>query len=256
MRAGQARRRRIGGRMQCTGGLAEGGGEHPIAQHLHCRYGESRLERTADAAQGRARVRVLRLERRRRGRHDECAVPAPAAGGDAVLRARPRRVLRFPGGPPDRLARRRRRAAAVVARELVRLRGAPERQRHRGDGRHRAAEPLEALLAQRRRGGARERRRARRHARRLPGRHAAHPPGARDRLGRRRARRPARPRTVGLRGPDRHRRRHPRRLQGGRHRRRRACGRPSRTTSRSRPTRRRRSRCSRASRCCWTRTST
>ena len=161
-------------------------------------------------------MRVLRLERRRRGGDAERAVPAPAAGREAVLRARPGRLLRLPGSPPDRLAARAAGAAPVMAGELLLLGSAAERQRHRRDDRHRAAEPLEALLAHGDRGGARERRGADRHARRVPGRHAAHPPGAGDRVGRRRAGRPARPRAVRLRGPDGHRRRAPRRLQGGR----------------------------------------
>ena len=66
-------------------------------------------------------------------------------GADAVLRARPRRVLRLPGGAPDRLARRRTTSRRLAWPEnSVRVRRAAERQRHRGDGRHRAAEPLEA----------------------------------------------------------------------------------------------------------------
>ena len=58
--------------------------------------------------------------------------------------------------------------------------------------------------------------RARRHARRAPRRRPAYPPGARHRLRQRRlAGRGARAAAVALRGPDRHRRRPPRRLPAG-----------------------------------------
>ena len=46
-----------------------GGARHPFATTYTARMETLRLERAADAAQGRPRVRVLRLERRRRGRH-------------------------------------------------------------------------------------------------------------------------------------------------------------------------------------------
>ena len=78
-------------------------------------------------------------------------------------------------------------------------------------------------------------------------------PGARDGVGRRRPGRSARPRALGLRGPDRHRRRRARRLQGGRHPVGEPVGGRAALHLRSRRTPRRRSRCSRASRCCSTR---
>ena len=204
--------------MQCRCSRARAAQRHPICDRLHCRHGKSGLDRTAHAAQGRARVRVLRLERRRRGRHDERAVPAPAARGDAVLRARPRRVLRLPGSPAaSSRSARTTRGACRGPRTPSPTRSLPSgndiavmigiepqnRWKHYSRSVVEVARESGAELVVTLGGFLADTP----HTRPVPVTGSADGELA-DQLGLA---------PSALRGPDRHRRRHPRRLQGGRH---------------------------------------
>ena len=169
---------------------------------------------------------------------------------DALRADRPRGVRRLPVDAPERAAGRGPDAQDRVAGVRV-LRGPRPARAARPDPAHRprAGDALAHVLRE----GDRARRGARRpdgrHDGRAAGRRAARAPGLDHRHGLRPgADRAASLAAADLRGPDRDRRRPARRLRRRRHAVRRRCGRPCRTTSRSRRTRRARSRCCAGSR--------
>ncbi len=207
------RDRRLGGRRRACGPHRAQAPSAPPVDWADRRASPHR--EPSDAPPARAGGRVPGLERRRAGRVARRELPRAELGRRAVRRHRPRGVLRLPGSPPARAPRGGRDADDRLAGErLLQRRGARERtatrssssasSRTRAGGRSPRRSPALARRA---------RRRAGRHARRAARGRPAHASGAGHRLGERPcARRGAWAQLVALRGPDRDRRRPPRRL--------------------------------------------
>ena len=187
-----------------------------------------------------ARLRVHGLERRRRRRIGRAAVPRLVARRHPLRAHRPGGLLRLPGHAAEDQAHRRAHAQRRVARGRD-LRGAhPARPaRPRAAAGRRALDALALVLQADRRPRRGAGNADGRHAGRAARRRAALAPRADHGPLLRRGPRPARrPEPVVLRGPDRDRRRAPRRLPGGRRADRVAVGLGARTTSPPPPTRR------------------